>query len=169
MNKQATQVLHLGILFGIIAVFSDFLFGQLAPMNWIALEVSFLLIAASILMQVAGTLPKAERSPLPAANGEDEFQLLGSLVERVLVRQDQEASAILYRRLRALAVAAVATKTRQSNAEVRELAENDPAAIKAIVTDPALHELLTWTGDTAPPLGVSDVADLLSRIEVFSR
>jgi len=169
MNKQATQILHLGILFGIIAVLSDFLLGPLAPMNWVALGGSFLLVAASILIQVAGTLPKPEKPPLPAGGGEDEFQLLGSLIEKVLVRHDQEANATLYRRLRALGLAAVAAKTRQSNAEVREIAESDPGTIRALVADPTLHELLTWTGDTTPPLSASKISDLLWKIEVFSR
>lgn len=167
MNKLVTQILHLGIIFGIAAIFLEFFLMRLAPLDWIALGGSFLFVAALILDSLTRLIPKEESKHAPAHQGEDEFQHLETLIERALYRGEHEAVYILGQRLRSMALGAVAARARLSKRELDTLAEKDPEALKSVVKDEHLIRLLAEDGQTAKAVSRREVQELLSKIEAL--
>jgi len=165
MNKKASEVLQLGIVFGVIVIFLDFFLIPLPVLNWLALGVAFLFVSAIILQSVASLVPRQSQIVPSPPEKSDELDDLAEVVERAYGKDHSESSDALTEKLRSIAINAAAAKTRLSKKEVMDLAEKDPASLARMLNDEKLSSLLAEGYHGHERLKYSQINQLLIRIE----
>ena len=146
MNRQATHLLKLGAFFTAVVIILDVLLIQITVLDWFALGVAFMLIAAIILDSMIRLVPREKSRPTSNQQIEDKFQYLTHIVDRAITDHDEMSARILSEELRSLVIGTIASRMRLSRKEVLEQVENDRESIRATVRDDEIMKLLL--GDT---------------------
>lgn len=168
MNRLTGQIIQLGVVFGIIVVFVDFFFSPLAPLDWLALAVSFAFVAAMIVDSIVSLVPKGSVTKqnvnlASEPDNGDAFQDLEDLVEGAVYRHQRESIELLTLRLRSILFGAAAARTRLTKEQIRDLSQRGTAALGAEVKDQQLAGLLSRTNRT--DLNPRELDALLYKIE----
>lgn len=165
MNKETSEILQLGVVFGVIAIFLDLFLIPLPVLNWLALGVAFLFVSVIILLRVASLVPMQSRSVCSRPEKSDELDDLTEVVERAYGKHQSESIDVLTDKLRSIAINTAAAKTRLSKKEVMDLAEGDPASLARMLDDEELSSLLAEGYHGHERLKYSQVNHLLMKIE----
>jgi len=163
MNKQASELLQLGVIFGIIVVVVDLFFIPYPVLNWLALSVAFFFVSAIILDSVSRLVARQSRHATSAPSGTDELDYLTDVVERAIGSDQHESMEILRDKLKSIAVSTLAARTRESKDEVLELASR--GLLGKTLKDEELLQLMSANHSAAGPLNYRRVNELLTRIE----
>lgn len=171
MNEQVTKILQLGIIFTVVIVFLDVFLTQLPVLDWLALGITFFFIAVAILDSLARLVPKEKRGQIQVLRKEEDEELeqLANLVARAINRRENEAQKLLSEKLRSIALGTAAARTGFSKREIRELAEKDPDSLRMLVKDEQIMKLLAGNGQFLSGADASQLDELISKIESWSR
>jgi len=169
MNRQATQILELGLFFAGAVIILDLLLAQLPVLDWLALGLFFLLVAAAILGSVARAVPKQTGKSISLQQKEDEFQHLADLVNAALYEHDKGSLRILSRHIQSLALGTIAARTRLPKRQILELAKNDKQSLQAIVQDEEMIRCLAGFQPQGEAPSKKEFEEMLSKIEGWSR
>ena len=165
MNKETSEILQLGVVFGVIAVFLDLFLIPLPVLNWLALGVAFLFVSVIILQSVASLVPRQTRIISSPPEKSDELDDLTEVIGRAYGKNQNESIDVLTDKLRSIAINTVAAKTRFSKKEVMDLAANDPAFLARMLNDEQLSSLVAEGYHRHERLNYSQVNQLLMKIE----
>jgi membrane protein implicated in regulation of membrane protease activity len=168
MNRQAAQILQLGLFFAGGVIFLDLLLTQLPDLDWLVLSLVFLLAAVAILGSVTSVVPRQTGRSISLQQRENEFQRLANVVNAAVYGHDKGSLRVLSEHVKALALGALAARTRLSKKEILELAENDKQSLQAIVQDEEMMRYLAGyqAHDEAP--SEKKFEEMLSKIEGWS-
>jgi hypothetical protein len=168
MNKQATQILQLGVFLSALVVFLDIFLMQLPVLDWLGLGVAFFFVAILIL-DLTAQLAHQEKHPATSKHQEhDELEWLEELADRAVHGHHPESINVLSERLRSLAITTVAARKRLTRKELQELADNDPKSLDSIVKDAQMVKLLARNASALKTGSRLEFEELISRIVNWS-
>jgi len=166
LKPQTKAIIELGIAFSIVVVFLDFFLGSIQILSWFALSITFVLFAALILDSVSRLIPRnmVRASYVPERRHGD-LERLERTLDTAIVEHDPKSAAALGERLISIIFGMTAYRTGLSQSELRQLAEQDPESLAAIVRDDQIREILqghepVLGGATSREIGV-----LLTKLE----
>jgi len=169
MNTQAKQILQLGLFFAGAIIVLDLLLTQFPVLDWFALSLIFILVAAVILGSVSRTVPRQRGKPLSLQHKEDEFQHLADVINAAVYGRDKTSLRILSEHIKSLALGTIAARTRLSKKEILELVESDRKSLQAIVHDEEMIRCLEGYQPQDKGPSEREFEEMLSKIESWSR
>jgi hypothetical protein len=177
MNERITEIIQLGIVFGVVVVFLDAFLPRvpsiagasesLKVLSWMALSLAFFFVAVLIVESVMKLVPIESQRSTPNTVPQDELQHLSRIIYRAIERQDQEAQSLLVEKLRSIVQSNLAAGMNLSRREIAELAEQGSLSLPGVVNDQQMLELLA--NKVPKSVGRQQVDQLLSKIEGLSR
>jgi flagellar biosynthesis/type III secretory pathway M-ring protein FliF/YscJ len=166
LRQQVKAIIELGVVFSIVVVFLDFFLGSIQILSWVALSITFALFAALILDSVSRLIPRStvRTSNVPERRDGDQ-QRLERTLERAIAKHDPESAKVLGERLRSVIFGMTAYRTGLSESELRQLAEQNPESLAAIVRDEQIREILQAHEPVLRTGASREIAAILTKVE----
>lgn len=169
MNREAKQILELGMFFAGAVITLDVLLIQIPVLDWFALGVVFCLAAALIVVSIARSVPWERRRAISISQTRSELQHLADIVDAAVYGGDRTSSRILLEQIKSIVVGAIAVRTKLSKREILELAETHPENLRAVVRDDEIMMFLAGYQRFGDALSEKDLEGMLSKIQDWSR
>jgi hypothetical protein len=166
LKQQTKAIIELGIAFSIVVVFLDFSLGSIQILSWFALSITFVLFATFILDSVSRLIPRnIGRASYVPERRDGDLERLERTLDGAIVEHDPKSAAALEERLRSIIFGMTAYRTGLSQSELRQLAEQNPASLAAMVKDVQIREILQGHEPVLRSATSREIGVLLTKLE----
>jgi len=166
MKGHTRQLLELAVVYLVVLVVVDSILTAYPVLTWLALGIAFIVFSLFILDVLLELTPKKVIRPVQfQSRGEDELMNLEKLTKHAIDEGHPEAATLLSEKLKSIALRAAAYRTNMSDAQLIDMARNQPDLLAEWLQDREIVKDLITDDQIVKPREVRRLQEILSIVE----